>query len=264
MEMSSINTNIFLPPARAEGLALALLDRALNLALEDRRRGRLRERHLLEGPRRRVGLEHLEDDRRLGGTRAANKDDRAVLLDRELEVELAAHRVDGRDEQRRELLAEVGRAAVKLPHGDDRAPGSPRARLILVVDAVLEDGVGVLALWEDVRDGAEELVDLAAVGRLEDARGRPEQRIDDEALERLGVGPPAGSSSRRASMRLEKDVTNERSVPIVIFDLHSTLTNWSVGPMSFSTIGCRSEPSLVREASHETTYGFQPKSASET
>ena len=108
---------------RAEGLALALLDRRLDLALEDGGRGRLRERHLLEGHLDRVHrVEHGEDDRRLGRARAAHEDDGAVLRDGEAHDVLKAHRVDRRDEQRRKLLAQLIGLRGERPAGDEGAP----------------------------------------------------------------------------------------------------------------------------------------------
>ena len=66
------------------------------------------ENDIFESLGSRIGLaEHLQDDRRLRRARAADQDHSALLRHREAEVVLAAHRVDRRDEQRGEALAEL-------------------------------------------------------------------------------------------------------------------------------------------------------------
>jgi hypothetical protein len=69
---------------RPKVLARALLDRVLDLALEDGGRGRGREGHLLDHEDILVlAPEVLEHGARLGRTRATNEEHRAELLDRE-------------------------------------------------------------------------------------------------------------------------------------------------------------------------------------
>mmetsp|Transcript_36307 Transcript_36307/g.72219 ORF Transcript_36307/g.72219 Transcript_36307/m.72219 type:complete len:230 (-) Transcript_36307:1296-1985(-) len=155
----------FLAAGRPKGFALALLDRRLDLTLEDGGGGGLRERHLLVCPRGRVSLaKDLENDRGLGGTRTTNEDYRPVLRHREAQVVLAPHRVDGGDEEGGERRCKIFGLACVLPGGDKVAPVRPLLRG--VVNLVFEASVGCLALGQVLGEGAQKLVDLCAVGRL--------------------------------------------------------------------------------------------------
>ena len=70
-------------------------------------------------------------------------------------------------------------------------------------------------------------------------------------------------SARSASTRLVHDVQYCTS-DMFIFDLVSSRTNCIRPAHSLSKCACSSLPSLVRDASHDVMYGFQPRSASET
>eukprot|EP00965_Chrysotila_dentata_P076675 2531057-Pleurochrysis_carterae.AAC.1 len=174
-----------LAAGRAKRAALALLDAAFDVALEDERRRGRGEGELLVAGGGRVELgEHLQDARGLGGARAAHEEHGPALLDREVHVELVAHRVDRRYEERRKLAREV--RAAKRPRGDARAPVLPVERAARLVDDKLKDGVGRGGLGQVVGHVAQALVHLGAVIRLEDAGDGPDDGVDEEALERLG------------------------------------------------------------------------------